>query len=68
MERYPKRCPFCRERPTVTTGHTEDGKKRWSVKCRCGAMTRFQDRRYKALEIWNRRDVRDEDKEKKAAL
>ena len=55
MENKLKPCPFCGGEPYIQSRPTARKTKIYSVKCRCGAMFKFVDRRYKAIEAWNRR-------------
>lgn len=48
-------CPFCGGKPQLKYNYVAQKKKQWSVQCRCGARFFFVDRRYKAIEAWNRR-------------
>ena len=50
-----KPCPFCGGKPQMKYNYVAQKKKQWSVQCRCGARFFFVDRRYKAIEAWNRR-------------
>ena len=50
-----KPCPFCGGKPQLKYNYVAQKKKQWSVQCRCGARFFFVDRRYKAIEAWNRR-------------
>lgn len=50
-----KPCPFCGKEPYVQRYPTGQNKAQFAVKCHCGVLTRFFDRRYKATEVWNRR-------------
>ena len=51
-----KPCPFCGGVAKLVRQITPLGKKQWTVKCECGAMLRFKNRRWKANEAWNIRD------------
>lgn len=48
-------CPFCGGKPYMQIRPTARKTKIYSVKCQCGAMHRFVDRRYKAVDQWNGR-------------
>lgn len=50
-----KPCPFCGGEAYIQSLPTARKTKIYSVKCRCGVMFRFMDRKYKAIEAWNRR-------------
>lgn len=50
-----KPCPFCGRKPHIQKNPTGQNEAAFAVKCTCGVLTRFQDRRYKAVDIWNRR-------------
>ena len=50
-----KPCPFCGENQKIISHPIASGKKQYSVQCSCGARLYFMDRRYKAIEVWNRR-------------
>lgn len=50
-----KPCPFCGGKPFMQSHPVAQGKKQWSVQCRCGARFFFMDRKYKAIEAWTRR-------------
>ena len=50
-----KTCPFCGGKPYIKKSLDIARNKFYSVKCNCGVLTRFQDRQYKAVEVWNRR-------------
>ena len=50
-----KPCPFCGGTPYIQSRPTARKTKIYSVKCKCGAMHKFKDRRHKAIEVWNRR-------------
>lgn len=50
-----KPCPFCGKEPYIQSRPTARKTKIYSVKCRCGAMHKFVDRRYKAIDAWNNR-------------
>ena len=50
-----KPCPFCGGKPYIGRCFGSSQRNRYSVKCRCGVLTQFFDRRYKAIEAWNRR-------------
>lgn len=54
-EKKPKLCPFCGKEPYIQKSPTGQNKADYAVKCRCGVLTRFFDRRYKAIDVWNRR-------------
>lgn len=54
-EMKPKICPFCGKEPYIRKIPTGQNKADYAVKCCCGVLTRFFDRRYKAIEAWNRR-------------
>ena len=48
-------CPFCGGKPYMQIRPTARKTKIYSVKCQCGAMHRFVDGRYKAVDQWNGR-------------
>lgn len=50
-----KPCPFCGGKPQMKYNYVAQKKKQWSVQCICGARFFFTDRKYKAIEAWNRR-------------
>lgn len=50
-----KPCPFCGKEPHIQRRPTAQKKCIYSVKCHCGILTHFMDRKYKAIEAWNRR-------------
>lgn len=50
-----KPCPFCGKDPYIQKHPESQRKAIYAVKCYCGVLTRFQDRKYKAVEIWNKR-------------
>ena len=50
-----KPCPFCGGKPYVQKSLDVCNNKFYAVKCSCGVLTRFKDRRYKAVQMWNRR-------------
>ena len=50
-----KPCPFCGGKPLMKYNCVAQKKKQWAVQCRCGARFFFTDRKYKAIEAWNRR-------------
>lgn len=50
-----KPCPFCDGEPYIQRRHVAQKKCIYAVKCHCGVLTHFMDRRYKAIESWNRR-------------
>lgn len=50
-----KPCPFCGGKPYINSHPIAQRKKQWAVQCRCGARFFFFDRKYKAIEAWNRR-------------
>ena len=54
---FPKlrECPFCGGKPQMKYNYVAQKKKQWAVQCRCGARFFFTDRKYKAIEAWNRR-------------
>lgn len=54
-EKRMKPCPFCGKDPYVQKHYISQNKAQYAIKCRCGVLTHFYDRRYKAVEIWNRR-------------
>lgn len=49
-------CPFCGKQPYIQKNYTGQNKAIYAVKCICGVLTHFQDRQFKAVDIWNRRD------------
>lgn len=49
-----KPCPFCGGKPCIQKCFGRN-RKSYSVQCSCGILTRYQDRQYKATELWNRR-------------
>lgn len=51
-----KKCPFCGGTPYVKSNPIAQRKKQYAVQCKCGARFWFLDRKYKAIEAWNRRD------------
>lgn len=50
-----KPCPFCGGKPYMQSHPIAQNKKQYAVECRCGARFFFFDRRYKAVEAWNKR-------------
>lgn len=50
-----KPCPFCGGKPNIVSHPIAQRKKQYAVQCSCGARFYFMDRRYKAIEAWNRR-------------
>lgn len=50
-----KPCPFCGGKPYIQKSLDVARNKFYSVKCHCGVLIHFQDKQYKAVEIWNRR-------------
>lgn len=50
-----KHCPFCGRQPYVQKCYTGQNKTSFSIKCRCGVLTHFKNRKYEAVDIWNRR-------------
>jgi Lar family restriction alleviation protein len=50
-----KPCPFCGKEPYIQKQPTAQRQAIYSVQCRCGVVTRFQNRHGKAVEIWNQR-------------
>ena len=50
-----KPCPFCGRKPYIQRSPVAQKKCNYAVKCVCGVLTRFFDRMYKAVEVWNRR-------------
>ena len=50
-----KPCPFCGGEAKLNRQITPLGKKQWTVKCDCGVLFHYRNRRWKAIEAWNRR-------------
>ena len=50
-----KPCPFCGSKPYIRSHPVAQKQKQWAVQCQCGARFFFVNRRYKAIEAWNRR-------------
>ena len=50
-----KPCPFCGSKAYMNSNYIAQNKKQWAVQCKCGARFFFMDRKYKAIEAWNRR-------------
>lgn len=48
-------CPFCGGKPYIQRRPTAQKKCIYSIQCRCGVLTHFMDRLYKAKGIWNTR-------------
>lgn len=51
-----KLCPFCGGKPRIQSHPIAQKKKQYAVQCQnCGARFWFFDKKYKAIEAWNRR-------------